>query len=107
MRKVNYFYLEKKEFALIVNLLFRPNNNEQKEQTPYCTDCTSGLQSKFSDRRTLFKTSTKVSKLMEILKQTRESNPDEKTIVFSQFTSMLNLLEEPLKREGFKICRCK
>ncbi|GAA5796627.1 hypothetical protein HPULCUR_002000 [Helicostylum pulchrum] len=83
----------------------RPNNNEQKEQTPYCTDCTSGLQSKFSDRRTLFKTSTKVSKLMEILKQTRESNPDEKTIVFSQFTSMLNLLEEPLKREGFKICR--
>ncbi|KAG2231625.1 hypothetical protein INT48_006381, partial [Thamnidium elegans] len=80
-------------------------SSESKEQTGYCRDCTDGLQSNFNDRRSLFKTSTKVGKLMEILNQTRQNNPGEKTIIFSQFTSMLNLLEEPLKRDGFKVCR--
>lgn len=55
----------------------------------------------------LFKTSTKIRKVIEILNETRESNPGEKTIIFSQFTSMLDLMEEPLKKNGFKVCRCK
>lgn len=44
---------------------------------------------------------------MEILNETRDKNPGEKTIVFSQFTSMLDLIEAPLKRNGFRVCRCK
>ncbi|KAI8367934.1 SNF2 family N-terminal domain-containing protein [Choanephora cucurbitarum] len=52
-----------------------------------------------------FQTSTKVTKLIEILKETRERYPEEKTIVFSQFTSMLDLIERPLTEEGFNYCR--
>ncbi|CEP07015.1 hypothetical protein [Parasitella parasitica] len=53
----------------------------------------------------LFKTSTKILKMIDILQQTRENNPGEKTIIFSQFTSMLDLMEQPLKKHGFKFCR--
>lgn len=66
------------------------------------------LESNTLDKeRSLFQTSTKIRKVLEILNQTRESNPGEKTIIFSQFTSMLDLIEGPLKRDGFKVCRCK
>ncbi|OAD07132.1 hypothetical protein MUCCIDRAFT_137402 [Mucor lusitanicus CBS 277.49] len=53
----------------------------------------------------LFKTSTKIRKLIDILKHTRDNNPGEKTIIFSQFTSMLDLMEQPLKKHGFRFCR--
>ncbi|KAI8367781.1 SNF2 family N-terminal domain-containing protein [Blakeslea trispora] len=52
-----------------------------------------------------FQTSTKVTKLIEILKETRERYPHQKTIVFSQFTSMLDLIEKPLSQQGFHYCR--
>lgn len=53
----------------------------------------------------LFKTSTKIRKLIDILKHTRDNHPGEKTIIFSQFTSMLDLMEQPLKKHGFRFCR--
>jgi SNF2 family DNA or RNA helicase len=65
------------------------------------------IKSTSPDKNDLFKTSTKIRKILEILKATRETNPGEKTIIFSQFTSMLDLMQEPLKREGFNVCRCK
>ncbi|RUO96981.1 P-loop containing nucleoside triphosphate hydrolase protein [Jimgerdemannia flammicorona] len=49
--------------------------------------------------------STKIAKLLEVLEDTRARFPGQKTIVFSQFTSMLDLLEEPLKTADFKFCR--
>jgi SNF2 family DNA or RNA helicase len=52
-----------------------------------------------------FVTSAKITKLMEILDETRNTAPREKTIIFSQFTAMLDLIEEPLKKCGFKYCR--
>ncbi|OZJ03278.1 hypothetical protein BZG36_03741 [Bifiguratus adelaidae] len=52
-----------------------------------------------------FPLSTKISKLLDILEDTRRQAPTEKTIVFSQFTSMLDLLEGPLGERGFKFCR--
>ncbi|RUS15876.1 P-loop containing nucleoside triphosphate hydrolase protein [Endogone sp. FLAS-F59071] len=49
--------------------------------------------------------STKIVKLLEVLEDTRVRFPGQKTIVFSQFTSMLDLLEEPLKKAEFRFCR--
>lgn len=46
--------------------------------------------------------------MLEILKDIKErSGGVEKTIVFSQFTSMLDLIEPFLKEEGVKYVRCE
>jgi SNF2 family DNA or RNA helicase len=46
--------------------------------------------------------SAKVDKCLEIL---RDTDPEVKTIVFSQFTTLLDLLEVPMKQEEWKFCR--
>lgn len=48
-----------------------------------------------------WETSGKIEKVMEILQATRERNEGEKTIIFSQFTSLLDLLEVPIFRQGW------
>ncbi|KAH6585349.1 hypothetical protein BASA61_006915 [Batrachochytrium salamandrivorans] len=50
-------------------------------------------------------TSTKIERVMIHLKATRESHPGEKTIVFSQFTKMLDLLQVPLTNSNIKFTR--
>ncbi|KAL1931799.1 hypothetical protein VTP01DRAFT_9943 [Rhizomucor pusillus] len=50
-------------------------------------------------------TSTKVSKTLEILQDIQRESPGEKTVIFSQFTSMLDLMQEPLRQSGIKFCR--
>lgn len=50
-------------------------------------------------------TSSKVSSLLKLLSASRDENPKTKSIVFSQFRKMLILLEEPLKKAGFKTLR--
>ncbi|KAI9255699.1 SNF2 family N-terminal domain-containing protein [Phascolomyces articulosus] len=57
------------------------------------------------DDSPLMTTSSKINKVLEILDETRLKYPREKTIIFSQFTSMLELIEEQLKRLGLKYCR--
>ncbi|XP_074354762.1 putative SWI/SNF-related matrix-associated actin-dependent regulator of chromatin subfamily A member 3-like 1 [Apium graveolens] len=49
--------------------------------------------------------STKVSALLKLLSISRDQDPARKSVVFSQFRKMLILLEEPLKKAGFKILR--
>ncbi|CAH9127549.1 unnamed protein product [Cuscuta epithymum] len=49
--------------------------------------------------------SSKVVALIDLLLAERERDPTVKSIVFSQFRSMLHLLDEPLKAAGFKIQR--
>lgn len=46
--------------------------------------------------------SAKVDKCLEIL---RDTEPDIKTIVFSQFTTLLDLLEIPIRKEGWGFMR--
>lgn len=48
--------------------------------------------------------SGKIEKVMEILQATQDRNDGEKTIIFSQFTSLLDLLEVPIYRKhwGYK-----
>lgn len=52
-----------------------------------------------------FISSTKIDQLLKELATAQEEEPGCKTIVFSQWTSMLNLIEEPLLDLGYKFCR--
>ncbi|ORX98845.1 hypothetical protein K493DRAFT_257864 [Basidiobolus meristosporus CBS 931.73] len=70
-----------------------------------CPDCVSAIASQAPLHEGHLMESAKISKMMDILKKTRAENPAFKTIIFSQFTSMLDLVEEPLKKGGFKFCR--
>ena len=45
--------------------------------------------------------SAKIEKTMEILRAVQENKDGEKTIIFSQFTSLLDLLELPIADEGW------
>lgn len=63
-----------------------------------------GLKSKSAKKKYLkrlakdFVSSTKIDKTIELLEQIRDRGEDEKTIIFSNFTSFLDLLEVPLSR---------
>ncbi|EED21080.1 SWI/SNF family DNA-dependent ATPase Ris1, putative [Talaromyces stipitatus ATCC 10500] len=50
-------------------------------------------------------TSAKIEKAIEILEEIKDSGSGEKTIIFSQFTSLLDLLEVPINRRGWKYRR--
>jgi len=50
-------------------------------------------------------TSSKIEKCLEILEGTIKKDRTEKTIIFSQWTSMLDLLEVPIFRRGWKYRR--
>ncbi|KAF2107631.1 SNF2 family N-terminal domain-containing protein [Lophiotrema nucula] len=47
-----------------------------------------------------WETSAKIEKTLELLEQIATNDTEEKTLVFSQFTSLLDLLEVPLHRKG-------
>lgn len=49
--------------------------------------------------------SSKLNALMEILTATKNGQKGDKTIVFSQWTKFLDMVESRLDREGFKYCR--
>lgn len=72
----------------------------------FCPPCQSQIE-QCTEEGSMPTTSTKINKMLDILDETRRNNPKEKTIIFSQFTSMLDLMEDPLRRSGFKYCRCK
>ncbi|RDW65820.1 ATP-dependent DNA helicase [Aspergillus mulundensis] len=50
-------------------------------------------------------TSAKIEKTMEIIRDVEHQANDEKIIIFSQFTSLLDLLEVPIAREGHRYRR--
>ncbi|OKL60854.1 hypothetical protein UA08_03301 [Talaromyces atroroseus] len=52
-----------------------------------------------------WQTSAKIEKAIEILENTKNSGSGEKTIIFSQFTSLLDLVEVPIHRRGWKYRR--
>lgn len=51
------------------------------------------------------KSSAKITALIELLLKARENDPSEKSVVFSQFSGMLNLVQVPLEAAGFKFVR--
>ncbi|OJD35755.1 swi snf family dna-dependent atpase [Diplodia corticola] len=50
-------------------------------------------------------TSAKVDRTMGLLRSIQTNDPTEKTLVFSQFTSLLDIVEVPLAREEIEYCR--
>ncbi|KAI1861459.1 uncharacterized protein JN550_010839 [Neoarthrinium moseri] len=59
----------------------------------------------FKRLRKDWETSAKIDKTMEILRRIRDENPREKTLIFSVFTSFLDLLEIPIDDEGYNYRR--
>ena len=60
------------------------------------------LEELMSDPHKDWITSTKIDKMMAVLESTRKNHPGEKTIIFSQFTGMLDMLDVPLTKNGYK-----
>ena len=78
----------------------------------HCSDCAT-----FADkalRKTLAGSesdlppdSAKIRKILELLAKIDERDDEEKTIIFSQFTSMLDLIQPFLTAHGIKHVRCE
>ncbi|OZJ06532.1 hypothetical protein BZG36_00582 [Bifiguratus adelaidae] len=56
-------------------------------------------------RRNVFKSSTKLDALIKELEATRKTSRSTKSVVFSQFTSFLDLVETALERNNFSFVR--
>ncbi|KAF2450867.1 hypothetical protein P171DRAFT_349963 [Karstenula rhodostoma CBS 690.94] len=52
-----------------------------------------------------FKSSAKIDETMRLLTDIRDNDPTEKTLIFSSFTTLLDLLEVPLQRKKFNYQR--
>ncbi|GAW11441.1 hypothetical protein ANO14919_007870 [Xylariales sp. No.14919] len=59
----------------------------------------------FKKLRKDWETSAKIDKAMELLGMIRRDFPNEKTLVFSQFTSFLDLMEIPISDDGYNYRR--
>ncbi|KAJ2972505.1 hypothetical protein NUW58_g9172 [Xylaria curta] len=59
----------------------------------------------FNGLRKEWETSAKIDKAMQLLTMIKQDHPDEKTLVFSQFTSFLDLMEIPISDQGYNYRR--
>ncbi|KIO02504.1 hypothetical protein M404DRAFT_649793 [Pisolithus tinctorius Marx 270] len=78
------------------------------QDSVHCDSCASLAVTKSSNSKDpkLPPDSAKIRKILEILKEVDErSGGEEKTIIFSQFTSMLDLIQPFLEAEGVKYVR--
>jgi SNF2 family DNA or RNA helicase len=93
-----------------------PTNSEPDEgsgaPSKYCTDCApiakqAELKAKAKGSGTL-RDSAKIRKILQLMREIDErSDNTEKTIIFSQFTSMLDIIQDFLDVEGIKYVRCE
>ncbi|KAF8960935.1 SNF2 family N-terminal domain-containing protein [Flammula alnicola] len=83
----------------------RRDNTGEGEWNTHCRDCVPlAIQAKRAERDR--PSSAKIRMVLKLLKQIdARSNREEKTIIFSQFTSMLDLLEPFLSEKGIKYVR--
>lgn len=92
------------------------SSNTSDEDAKYCDDC-SELATKARRKSlatikgssiSLPPESAKTRMIMELLEDIRgRSEGEEKTIIFSQFTSMLDIIQPFLRDAGIKYVRCK
>ena len=87
-----------------------------KEQCPMCRSNLSaselmaapkeeGVEEDAAGEEGSSKSSAKVDALIKLLAEAREKDPTEKSVIFSQFSRMLNCLEGPLLDAGFRFVR--
>lgn len=82
--------------------------DQEADQCLECVTIAGKAQAKKRKGTDLPPSSAKIRMMMQLLLAVQErSEGKEKTIVFSQFTSFLNLLEPFLKDEGIGYVRCK
>jgi SNF2 family DNA or RNA helicase len=83
-----------------------PQNIGSGEYDNHCVDCVPlAMQAKMQaeDRPA----SAKIRMILKLLREIDDrSDGEEKTIIFSQFTSMLDLIEPFLREEGIRYVRC-
>lgn len=93
----------------LTNRYFRleKSTSGEGEWKNYCLDCVELAQrAKEAERER--PTSAKIRMILKLLGDIENSSDgQEKTIIFSQFTSMLNLIEPFLEEKGIKYARCK
>ncbi|KAJ7681794.1 SNF2 family N-terminal domain-containing protein [Mycena rosella] len=71
---------------------------------PYCIDCAPlAIQAKMEDDDR--NSSAKIRMILKLLRDIEERSDEEKTIIFSQFTSMLDLIEPFLRETGVRYVR--
>jgi SNF2 family DNA or RNA helicase len=86
-------------------------NSSPGENT--CNDCAAQLArqqrrtSLVTSNSSLPPSSAKIRKVLELLRRIRDRGEGEKTIIFSQFTSWLDLFDPFLREEGMKFVRRK
>ncbi|KAH9474606.1 putative ATP-dependent helicase [Psilocybe cubensis] len=83
----------------------RPGNIGEGEWSTHCRDCVPlAIKAKQSEKDR--PSSAKIRMILKLLKEVDErSNCEEKTIIFSQFTSMLDLIQPFLTEKGIKYVR--
>ncbi|KAI0457367.1 hypothetical protein F5B21DRAFT_512663 [Xylaria acuta] len=69
------------------------------------SNSTAARERYFNGLRKDWETSAKIDKAMELLGMIRRDFSDEKTLVFSQFTSFLDLMEIPISDDGYNYRR--
>ena len=80
-------------------------NTGQGEWSTHCVDCLP--LAKLAQQGNHLPLSAKIRMILELLKQIdKQSQGEEKTIIFSQFTSMLDLIEPFLRERGINYVRC-
>ncbi|KAJ3393912.1 hypothetical protein HDU92_007392 [Lobulomyces angularis] len=84
--------------ACILALPKLTNSSESESEIASSTELMQSLSSNFKD-------STKVKKMMNLVRDIYNTSSDEKIIIFSQFTKMLDICEYPLKKENYTFCR--
>ena len=83
------------------------DDSGEGEWSTHCRACVS-LAIRAKQAESERPTSAKVRMVLKLLRLIDErSDSEEKTIIFSQFTSMLDLLEPFLRDEGIKYVRCE
>ncbi|KAI8612868.1 P-loop containing nucleoside triphosphate hydrolase protein [Chytriomyces sp. MP71] len=74
----------------------------------FCSDCSSAIPSAVKTgplSESNWISSSKIDKMMEIITEKLKDSPDDKFIVFSQWTSMLDILEIALKKLSVRFVR--
>lgn len=83
---------------------FQPLHNSSDERdSKYCVKCRDVFKSYAEENA-----STKIIKILEVLKRMIQEDGDEKALIFSQFTSFFDILRPFLRRANIKfvVCEC-
>jgi SNF2 family DNA or RNA helicase len=84
------------------------DTNTSSKNSQHCRDCAAvAAQGRSASNSDLPPESAKIRMVLKLLKNIEDRGEGEKTIVFSQFTSMLDVIQPFLKDAGIKYVRCE